>query len=571
MNLKRRMAARAARFSRRPAVRAQDRTATRLTRFAVLAVLASVTLSRAWGADQVVAGLGATPAPCEVVKGVNSGVGVRTSKQVLQRIFEGVVAANAVNFEKLKDGRKVLVEGDIWRGVWLETQPMGGAMYGKFDLEVARNNIEVVLDGQAPSGQLPHLTNLDGSIWNGCIAFNAVAQYGLDAFYLFKKDPVFLDKLGKALERYDTYLWQTRDRNTNGCLEAYGTSDTGEDGQSFNRFDLPRDPDGKRFVESVSVMADSYANRTILEKISTLCGDGRAEEWRQKAEIVRNKTKEYLWVAERKAAFDRDLNGKILPALNQLNIRAMTQGMFTQDLADDFIGRHLMNPAEFFTPYPIPSTAINDPTFHNVDKATEYSTWSGPSQGLTLQRSVRALENYGHYAELGLLGKRLLDRIGRDPGKFPVQFNPLTGDAVANVGSYGPMILATMEYFSLMYGVYVNRERIIWNGLSVGEGEELEYRQIWYDKDYRLLNKGGKVVGYVNGVKRFEVPNGLRVETDYDGKALRAVGLAAQKVTGTLIFGAVCLKDFAAEPNQAFAVEAGTVRKVKSPPFFSGQ
>jgi hypothetical protein len=264
------------------------------------------------------------------------------------------------------------------------------------------------------------------------------------------------------------------------------------------------------------------------------------------------------------------MNGKILPALNQLNIRAMTQGMFTQEMADDFIGRHLMNPAEFFTPYPIPSTAINDPTFHNVDKATEYSTWSGPSMGLTLQRSVRALENYGHYAELGLIGKRLLERIGREPGKFPVQFNPITGDAVARVGCYGPMVLATMEYFSRMYGVYVNRERIVWNGLSVGDGEALECRQLWYDKEFRLLNKGGKVQGFVNGVKMFEVPNGLRVETDYDGKALRVVGIDAQKISGTLIFGTVCIEKFSAEPNQAYAVETGSARKEKSPPFISG-
>lgn len=501
-----------------------------------------------------------------------AGVEFSSSNPMLQRIFDAIILANLKNEERMPDGRKVLVEGDIWRGVWLETQPMGGAMYGKFDLEIARNNLEVVIDGQLANGMLPHLTHLNGTQWNGAIGFNAVAQYGLDAYYLFNKDPAFLDKLEKALTRYDAFLWKAHDRNGNGVLEAYGSTDTGEDGQAGNRYDLPRDSDGKRFVESVSVMADSYANRAVLARIAALKGDeaGR-KQWQAKAEALRKKTREYFWVEERKAAFDRNAKEEILPTLNQLNIRAMTQGLFTQQMAEDFVRQHLMNPSEFFTPYPIPSTAINDPTFHNVDKATEYSTWAGPSMGLTLQRSVRALENYGHYVEIALIGQRLLERIGREPVNFPVQFNPITGEAVARAGGYGPMILATMEYLSRMYGVYVDRDRIVWNGLSVGDGESLEYRQLWYDKEFRLLNKGGRVVGFVNGVKVFEVPNGLRVETDYDGKALRVVGIDAKKISGTLVFGADCLKEFSAAPNQAYAVEAGAVKKEKSPLFFAGQ
>jgi hypothetical protein len=438
-------------------------------------------------------------------------------------------------------------------------------MYGKFDLEIARNNLEVVINGQLANGQLPHLTHLNGEQWNGAIGFNAVAHYGLDAYYLFKKDPVFLDKLETALTRYDAYLWNGRDRNGNGVLEAYGTTDTGEDGQTGNRYDLPRDNDGKRFVDSVSVMADSYANREVLARIAAIRGDeAKRVEWQGKADALRKKSREYFWVEQRKAAFDRDSKGEILPTLNQLNIRAMTQGLFSQEMADDFVKYHLMNPQEFFTPYPIPSTAINDPKFHNVEKATEYSTWSGPSMGLTLQRSVRALEYYGHYVEIGLIGQKLLERIGREPVNFPVQFNPITGDAVARVGGYGPMILATMEYLSRMYGVYVSRETVVWNGFP---GSDLEYKQTWYDTVYAIVHKNGRVSGFRNGQPLFEVPAGLRVETDYQGTVKRIAGLSTTTVSGALVLGKTAIPTFTTQPNQVHVYQDGKLAATTSAPF----
>ena len=58
--------------------------------------------------------------------------------------------------------------------------------------------------------------------------------------------------------------------------------------------------------------------------------------------------------------------------------------------------------SEFWTPTPLPSIAASDPRFENK----EGNNWSGPPEGLTYQRAIRALESYGHHAELVLLGER---------------------------------------------------------------------------------------------------------------------------------------------------------------------
>ena len=51
--------------------------------------------------------------------------------------------------------KKVLREGSDYDGVWLETQPMGGEMYAKRDLEAALNNQLIFMENQRKSGRLP--------------------------------------------------------------------------------------------------------------------------------------------------------------------------------------------------------------------------------------------------------------------------------------------------------------------------------------------------------------------------------------------------------------------------------
>ena len=58
------------------------------------------------------------------VSGVRSGEGIEfaSDNPVLQRIFDAIVLANLKNEARMPNGKRVLVEGDIWRGIWFETQ-----------------------------------------------------------------------------------------------------------------------------------------------------------------------------------------------------------------------------------------------------------------------------------------------------------------------------------------------------------------------------------------------------------------------------------------------------------------
>src|SRR5512136_2544991 len=64
------------------------------------------------------------------------GVTFKTDDAVLQKLYDAAEEAERGNIVSFAAGRKALVEGGGYTNVWLETQPMGGAMYGKRDLEV---------------------------------------------------------------------------------------------------------------------------------------------------------------------------------------------------------------------------------------------------------------------------------------------------------------------------------------------------------------------------------------------------------------------------------------------------
>ena len=70
-----------------------------------------------------------------------------SSDEILNQLYNDAEEKCRKN---LKDfaGRKVLVEGGGYDKIWLETQPMGGAMYAKRDMEAALNNQLLFIENQ---------------------------------------------------------------------------------------------------------------------------------------------------------------------------------------------------------------------------------------------------------------------------------------------------------------------------------------------------------------------------------------------------------------------------------------
>ena len=551
-----------------------------------------------------------------------TGVSFRTSDVDLQRLYDTAESKVAENVVQFTPKMKVLVEGGGYRNAWLETQPMGGEMYAKRNLEVALNNQLVFLLGQRNDGRLPGMviaganarkTGRDkqppeAMIWMP--EHDILADFEMFQGYCFPdpawrmyfwtgKDREYLRRLYAALEKHDAYLWRTRDSNGDGLLETWCVFDTGEDHSSrlLTRnvptrwpFDFPPGGPGmpdpqepanfqKYWLElhrdklppptreqvmapfaSMDVMAYSFEGRATLAKIARELGNGREAFWQRQAEEVRQRLIKGLWEKARQACFDRNRTGKRLPELVHNNLRCMWYGIFTQEMADAFIKHHLLNPAEFWTPAPLVSIAANEPLYQNAPG----NNWSGQPQGLTYQRAIRALENYGHYAEVTLIGQKLLPVLIRNGCTFPQQLDAVTGaPSGPKPDGYGPMILAALEYFSRMHGIHLDvaNAQVWWSAL---DGADFTCTQRWGDRTWTLTATNDRFTASLNGKELFSCTRGVRVVTDLDGNVREVIGIAPASRAVVLQYAGAS-RELTVQPNQVWRPDARPVLLRASP------
>lgn len=456
-------------------------------------------------------------------------VSFSTENSEWQRVFdaaERIQKSNIITW----NGRRVLVEGGVYQGLWLETQPMGGDMYSDRCLETAWNNQNMFIDLIRDDGRIPSVICFepDGlEVMYSHLQGYCFPYHALNVWYRTGKDMTFLKRLYDCLSRFDSYLWRTRDTDGNGCLESFCVWDTGEDGST--RFlggpnawssDTPPYGEAKLPYESMDMMAYCYDGRVTLSEISAILDNGEKKKWRDGADKVKSTLNSYLWREDKGALYDRDCNNDFLDTLIHNNLRVMYHGAYDYDKAMRFVNEHLMNPEEFFTPMPLTSIAANDPLFVSDPD----NNWSGQPEGLTYQRSIRALENYGLYKLLPVFGHKLCSALAQnDPVIFTQQFDPYTGKPQAafctSNGDYGPTILAFMGYTSHLYGVELHRDTAIFSTCPDLNG--CEYTLTNGDRVYTVKNDGKKAAVFIDGREIITVSAGTRVIVGIDGTVLK--------------------------------------------------
>ena len=249
-----------------------------------------------------------------------TGVTFSCDNAALQKLFD---EAERKCLHNLKDfgADTVLVEGGGYEKIWLETQPMGGEMYWKRNMTAAMNNQLLFMRTQRADGRIAGSIQChpDGTIEPQFNKFQGFCfpLHALNMWYLSGKETAYLDMLADCLEKFDQYLWRTRDSDGDGCLESFCVYDTGEDNALryghapvYCTTDTPPEDADVVPMASMDVTSFSYACRDTLAEISLLRGDGRESEWREKADAVAANLKARLWDENRHACFDRDKHGK---------------------------------------------------------------------------------------------------------------------------------------------------------------------------------------------------------------------------------------------------------------------
>lgn len=344
----------------------------------------------------------------------------------------------------------VLIEGGAYRGIWLECGPLEGLVYGRHAPEVAQANHEVFFHHQREDGYLPFCVWADRI---GTAQIQMVVPMAATALETadLTGDEAFLARAYDAGARWDHWLSRHRNTRGTGLCEAFCEFDTGHDGSPRFR-GLPCEcpggdasvcPEaGKLPYLAPDLSASVYGGRRALARMADRLGKpGEAAMWRDRAETLRQLILEHCYDPEDECFYDVDTDGDFVRIRGDVLTRVLGEHVVDQPMFERLYARHIKNPDAFWTPYPLPSIAADDPAFV---RDLPRNSWGGASQALTALRAPRWFEHYGKSADLQHLMHRWVEAILRAPA-FMQQMNPWTGEFSTSQG-YSPAMCVFIDF-----------------------------------------------------------------------------------------------------------------------------
>ncbi len=384
----------------------------------------------------------------------------------------------------------LLFEGAVYPGMWMECGPLEALVYASLfikapqddplrvsTLKLARNNHAAFFHVQTTEGQFPSNVKPATSPGLGQIQMVVpIAATALETAMLMKaaRDPeakAFLQNAYDACGRWDAWLRRYRDTRGTGLVEGFCTYDSGMDNSprwagipnrcpDSDARKSPALPGMPRLCPDLS--ATTYGARVALAEMATQLGrKPEANRWREEAEVLRRRILDKLWCEEDASFYDLDSEGKFVRVRSIVNCRVLGEHVLKLDqprdkhIFDQLWSRQLSNPKAFWTPFPFPSSAIDDPTFV---RPIPRNSWGGASQALTALRTPRWMAHYGRAAEHRTLMHAWLNAMVSAGEKaqsankplsdaFRQQTDPVTGDFTEkDPGGYSPAALVYLDF-----------------------------------------------------------------------------------------------------------------------------
>ncbi len=272
----------------------------------------------------------------------------------------------------------------------------------------AMGSILNMLDCQRDDGYIPGgvLTGHQERKYHTSHIYHANWGETVRRIYAIHPDGRFLRRVYAPLCKYASkYFDKQRDRENSGLYDVLGQGETGQEYMSRYLFvDPDADLWGAIQLKGVDATVYLYQLQRALSWMAHRLGDQRgARRWSRKADFTGNAVLTKMWNRRSQMFFDVHPN-----TWRRSRCEACTCFYpFMTDLAGPehlgAIRRHLLNPKKFWTNWPAPSTALDDPY------ADAQGRWKGTRMGCPWSGRTWLMTN-SHIAEVLSTATRRLDR-----------------------------------------------------------------------------------------------------------------------------------------------------------------
>jgi hypothetical protein len=309
----------------------------------------------------------------------------------------------------------------------------------------ARGVLRTIFDHQKPDGALNgrvYVNHLQGTDFYHANWGDAVLA--LDAV---RPDDAFVREMYPALARHAEWLVATRDADGTGMIDVVDQYETGQEYMSrYQAVDDRADAYGwenRIRLKGIDVTVYAYALFRCLERVTARAGvPDESSRWRAYGDRTAAAVRERMWDAD--AGMFSDIDPRTMSRTGVA--AAVCFYPYFTDLATELhlpgLERNLLDPARFWTDYPVPSSALDDPMFNAVAEwkgKRHVCPWNGRVWPMTNSHIMEALGRWGDAAHptLRAAAGQFLPRFVRmmfhdgdldRPNCFE-HYNPFTGAA----------------------------------------------------------------------------------------------------------------------------------------------
>jgi len=258
-------------------------------------------------------------------------------------------------------------------------------------------------------------------------------QHALWKHYLIHGNKQMLHDVYPAMKKNMQWWIKDRDADSNGLFIIKDQLECMDDLYRWGY------ENRKKPYESMSVNSTTYINLRHIAKIARILGyNDDADYFSSYADKTENAVNTKLWDDKRKAWFDR------LHGIEQLATHYPVITMFYPFYAGiggpaqlDVFRKHLLNPEEFWLPYPVPALPRNHPDFG----PEKY--WEGPSWPASTSHVIEGFSNAAKQYDRSLLpkaaelfNKAISLHLQPQRADFYERYNPLNGHGLSVFRDY---------------------------------------------------------------------------------------------------------------------------------------
>jgi len=290
---------------------------------------------------------------------------------------------------------------DRWphRHMWLWDSAFHSLGSYYVDRELAKDCIRSVLTKQREDGFIPHTMAPDPKYDSNMTQPPLLAWVAWE-LYAQTHDAAFLLEVYPKISRHINWIVSNMDSLGTGLLQwEHPGPDSGMDNS-------PRFDEGFSFdaVDLSSFVANELEHLAQIAR--ALDRAAEAERWLELRKGLASRIEARLWRQEDGFYYDRLKNGSWVDVMTVDHFMPLFAGVASHERAETLVRRHLLNPREFWTPFPVPSVSLSDENF-------ELDMWRGPTWINYNYLIVRGLERYGYLSEASSLARRTIEEIAR--------------------------------------------------------------------------------------------------------------------------------------------------------------